>query len=65
VDEEGASQHRVLARRIEHDWNAAASIFARGSLFDEDRHNGTPLQRNDTATESLAAGGRAAGLPRC
>jgi iron complex outermembrane receptor protein len=59
ADEAAASKHRVLTLRLEHQWNAETAVFARGSLFDEDRRNGTPLQRNDTATESLAIGGRA------
>jgi len=59
VDEAAASRHRVITLRVERELNQAAAIFARGSLFDEDRRNGTPLQRNDTATESLAIGGRA------
>ncbi len=58
VDEEAASRHRVLELRIGHSWNAENEVFVRGSLFDEDRRNGTRLQRNETATESLALGGR-------
>jgi outer membrane receptor protein involved in Fe transport len=58
VDEAAASQHRVLALRIGYGWNRESEVFVRGSLFDEDRRNGTQLQRNDTATESLAFGGR-------
>jgi outer membrane receptor protein involved in Fe transport len=59
ADEEAASQHRVLSLRIDQNWGAENAIFARGALFDEDRRNGTRLQRNDTATESAAAGVRA------
>jgi len=59
VDEPAASAHRLLTLRTEHAWGPETAIFARGSLFDEDRRNGTPLQRNDTSTESLAVGGRA------
>ncbi len=58
VDEEAASKHRLISLRLTYDWNAENSVFARGSLFDEDRRNGTKLQRNDTATESVATGGR-------
>ncbi len=58
VDEEAASEHRAITLRLDYDWNATNAVFARGALFDEDRKNGTRLQRNDTATESLAVGGR-------
>ncbi|MFN0086570.1 MAG: TonB-dependent receptor domain-containing protein [Blastocatellia bacterium] len=58
ADQEAASNHRALGLRLQQDWSPSASLFARGSLFDEDRRNGTVIQRNDTATESLAAGGR-------
>ncbi len=44
--------------RLGYDFTPENSVFARGSLFDEDRRNGTVLQTNDTATESLAIGGR-------
>ncbi len=58
ADTQAASKHRSLALRVEHQWNAETALFARGSLFDEDRNNGTVLQINDTAMESLAVGGR-------
>lgn len=64
ADRPAASRHRLLSLRLERFWggvgpaDAAHSIFLRGSLFDEDRKNGTRLQFNDTATESLAAGYR-------
>ncbi|HYE76196.1 MAG TPA: TonB-dependent receptor plug domain-containing protein, partial [Blastocatellia bacterium] len=59
ADERAASQHRVLTLRTERFFgnNRENRIFARGSLFDEDRKNGTQLQRNDTAHESIAVGG--------
>lgn len=60
ADEMAASKHRVLTMRVGRTWgsDSANSVFVRGSLFDEDRKNGTPLQRNDTTTESLATGFR-------
>lgn len=58
VDAEAASKHRALGLRISYDWGGEDQFFLRGSLFDEDRDNGTLLQRNDTATESLASGVR-------
>ena len=58
ADAQAASKHRVLTLRLQHDFNEHSYVFARGSLFDEDRKNGTVLQFNDTANESLATGGR-------
>ncbi|HKE05893.1 MAG TPA: TonB-dependent receptor [Blastocatellia bacterium] len=58
ADDRAASKHRALTLRLENDWSPTNAIFVRGSLFDEDRDNGTNLQVNDTATESLATGGR-------
>ncbi len=58
ADDLAASKHRALTLRLENDWNATDAVFLRGSLFDEDRRNGTKAQTNDTASESLAAGGR-------
>ncbi len=62
ADEEAASKHRLITLRLDYTWpgrNIENTIFARGSLFDEDRRNGSKLQRNDTATESAVVGGRA------
>lgn len=58
ADARAASQHRALSLRLAYDWSNDASVFARGTLFDEDRKNGTVLQLNDTANESLATGVR-------
>ncbi len=64
ADEPAASDHRLLQLKVGYGWGggsavrAPQSVYLRGSLFDEDRKNGTKLQRNDTATESLAAGFR-------
>jgi iron complex outermembrane recepter protein len=62
ADEEAASEHRALTLRVERHFGSGGAgenlIYARGALFDEDRKNGTRLQRNDTATESLAVGTR-------
>jgi len=58
ADDLAASKHRALILRLQNDWNATDSVFLRGSLFDEDRRNGTKAQMNDTASESLVAGGR-------
>ncbi len=58
ADDRAASKHRALTLRLANEWNATTAVFVRGSLFDEDRDNGTIAQFNDTATESLATGGR-------
>ncbi|HEY9431026.1 MAG TPA: TonB-dependent receptor [Blastocatellia bacterium] len=58
ADDLAASKHRALTLRLQNDWNTTDSVFLRGSLFDEDRRNGTQAQTNDTASESLVAGGR-------
>jgi iron complex outermembrane receptor protein len=57
VDQEAASAHQALNLRIERHWSASSYFFVRGTLFNEDRKNGTPLQRNDTVSEGLALGG--------
>ncbi|HEX5085902.1 MAG TPA: TonB-dependent receptor [Blastocatellia bacterium] len=58
ADDLAASKHRALILRLQNNWDANNSMFIRGSLFDEDRRNGTIAQTNDTASESLVAGGR-------
>ncbi len=58
ADAEASSRHRALGLRLGYDWRGENQFFLRGSLFDENRNNGTLLQRNDTATESLVAGAR-------
>jgi outer membrane cobalamin receptor len=58
ADDLAASKHRALTLRLENDWSPTNAVFVRGSLFDEDRNNGTQLQTNDTASESLATGAR-------
>jgi len=57
ADDKAGSKHRALTLRLGYDFSPENSLFLRGSLFDEDRLNGTVLQINDTATESLAVGG--------
>lgn len=58
ADDLAASKHRALTLRIGYDWTPENGLFVRGTLFDEDRKNGTQLQTNETATESLATGAR-------
>ncbi len=59
ADTRAASQHRTLTVRTGIDFDAGNALFVRGSLYDQDRKNGTVLQVNDTKTESLALGGKA------
>ena len=58
VDDRAGSQHRLVTTRLTYHFNDDMAAWVRGSLFDEARRNGTKLQTNDTATESLAVGGR-------
>lgn len=67
ADTEAASRHKVITLRLDRNslrGNLDNRIFLKGTLFDEDRKNGTYLQLNDTATESLAAGGQFKGIDR-
>ena len=58
ADTKAASEHRVLTLRTGFDFDPNNAIYVRGSLYDQDRENGTVLQVNDTKTESLAVGGK-------
>lgn len=58
ADTRAASQHRTITVRTGWEFDANNALFARGSLYDQDRKNGTVLQVNDTKTESLAVGGK-------
>jgi outer membrane receptor protein involved in Fe transport len=58
ADARAASTHRSVHLRLGYDFSPESAIFVRGSLFDEDRKNGTVLQVNDTVNESVAAGAR-------
>ena len=58
ADDRAGSRHRLLSSRLTYHHNQETAAWIRGTLFDEDRRNGTRLQINDTATESLAIGGR-------
>ncbi|HEX8616396.1 MAG TPA: TonB-dependent receptor [Thermoanaerobaculia bacterium] len=51
VDVEADSEHAALDATLRH-----STAFARGSYYAESRHNGTPLQRNDTSSLHLALG---------
>lgn len=57
ADDKAGSKHRALTLRLGYDFTPENSVFVRGSLFDEDRRNGTVIQTNDTNAEALAVGG--------
>jgi outer membrane receptor protein involved in Fe transport len=52
VDVEADSRHVTIDGMLRH-----GTMFLRASYYDESRHNGTPLQRNETTIRHLAAGG--------
>jgi outer membrane receptor protein involved in Fe transport len=56
VDTPAGAQHGTLAASLERRLSAAARAFVRGSVFREDRANGTPLQTNRTHVRELVAG---------
>lgn len=58
ADTRAASEHRTITVRTGWEFDANNALFARGSLYDQDRKNGTVLQVNDTKTEALAVGGK-------
>jgi outer membrane receptor protein involved in Fe transport len=53
VNSQDASGDLTVRRKF----GDSGSIFARGSLFGESRHNGTPLQTNSTTVRELDLGG--------
>jgi outer membrane receptor protein involved in Fe transport len=56
VDVAARSRHTAADLTVER-LDDAGRIFLRGSFFDEDRENGTPLQVNDTRIVQVTAGG--------
>jgi len=57
VDVPASSRHSSAEGTVERRLSAGGRLFARGSWFDEDRGNGTPLQENDTEIRAWSAGG--------
>jgi outer membrane receptor protein involved in Fe transport len=51
VDVDADSEHGAIDATLRH-----KTAFARGSYYSESRHNGTPLQRNDTSSRHIALG---------
>jgi iron complex outermembrane receptor protein len=58
IDIDADSEHTTFNGRAELVLSPDLSLFARGTNYDENRGNGTPLQNNDTHSGSFAGGGR-------
>jgi outer membrane receptor protein involved in Fe transport len=58
IDIDADSNHTTFNGRTELVLSPDASFFVRGTNYDEDRGNGTPLQNNETHAGSFALGGR-------
>jgi outer membrane receptor protein involved in Fe transport len=58
VDINADSRHQTFLGRLEYTPTAQSSLFLTGSYFNEDRGNGTLLQKNSTENGYVAAGGR-------
>jgi outer membrane receptor protein involved in Fe transport len=56
VDTKAGAEHTTLDLTLERLISDRGRIFARGSLFDEARENGTPLQTNNTYIRQLSVG---------
>lgn len=57
VDAPAASRHTSAEATVERRSAGGGRLFLRGSRFDEERENGTPLQVNDTGIRQWSAGG--------
>lgn len=56
VDTKAGVEYSTLDLKLERFFNDSGRIFIRGSLFDESRENGTPLQTNQTNIRQFSAG---------
>lgn len=56
VDVEAGVEYKTLDLRLSEETRADRRFFIRGTLFEESRGNGTPLQTNDTSLRHLSAG---------
>ncbi len=56
VDTKAASEHSTAEVTLERQTSERSRVFARGSLLQESRKNGTPLQTNRTHFRQLAVG---------
>ncbi len=57
VDKPVASEHFDGQFKIERLFSEQGGVFAGGSIFEDSRKNGTPLQNNDTRLRQLDVGG--------
>src|SRR5262249_26313063 len=51
-----SSEHRVMEVGVERVLTDGARVFVRGTIFDENRHNGTPIDPNRTHIRQLETG---------
>ncbi|MBX3266029.1 MAG: TonB-dependent receptor [Acidobacteria bacterium] len=58
IDEAAGVRSVNLSGRFGKRFGESGSLFVRPSYFSEDRTNGTPLQRNQTHSRGIIAGGR-------
>jgi outer membrane receptor protein involved in Fe transport len=56
IDTAANSEHAALDFNVGHKIGSDGRVFLRGSLFDESRNNGTPVQTNDTHIGAGAIG---------
>jgi len=56
VDSPVASEHIVGQFTLERRFSDQGRVFGRGSIFEDSRKNGTPLQNNDTRLRQIAVG---------
>jgi outer membrane cobalamin receptor len=56
VDTRAGAEHKTLDLTLERLVSDRGRIFVRGSIFDEARENGTPLQTNNTYIRQLSIG---------
>jgi outer membrane receptor protein involved in Fe transport len=56
VDSPVASEHFAGQYTLERRFSEQTRVFARGSIFEDTRKNGTPLQSNDTRLRQIAVG---------
>jgi iron complex outermembrane recepter protein len=56
VDTKAGAEHTTLDLTVERLISDKGRIFVRGSIFDESRENGTPLQTNNTYIRQVSVG---------
>ena len=56
IDRRAASRYLTEEVSLERAWGGGTRVFARGSIYGEERRNGTPFQRNETEIKQIAAG---------